>query len=446
MKNSKKYICVECAYATMSWIGKCPQCNSWNTLIEEKQQEKEFISRQEIKLNLLKDIKIDPHEIIKISDNDLNMFFGDGIVCGSVILLSGEPGIGKSTFLFYLADNIESSRKIYYFSGEETLQQLKIRAERLELKKDKFFLSNNNDLTAILELCKKERPDIIFFDSIQTLKHENIENDGSVSSLSQMRICANDIVEFSKSFNIPVIIVGHINKSGEIAGPKIVEHLVDVVLYFEFDARNNYRILRSVKNRFGTIDNILFFDMLAKGLKVVDNNLETLKGKNIYNSVVGKCKTIAVEGIRTFLIEIEALVVPTVFVNPRRYSEGIDVSRVNKIIGVINKYLNENLNNYDIYVNITQGIRIKDVGIDLAIAMAIYSSKINAAIKGDTCFIGEISLTGEILSVKKMFNRVKEAEKYNINKTYLSENIDIENKENCIIIENVRDMKNIFNK
>jgi len=190
----------------------------------------------------------------------------------------------------------------------------------------------------------------------------------------------------------------------------------------------------------------LFFDMLAKGLKVVDNNLETLKGKNIYNSVVGKCKTIAVEGIRTFLIEIEALVVPTVFVNPRRYSEGIDVSRVNKIIGVINKYLNENLNNYDIYVNITQGIRIKDVGIDLAIAMAIYSSKINAAIKGDTCFIGEISLTGEILSVKKMFNRVKEAEKYNINKTYLSENIDIENKENCIIIENVRDMKNIFNK
>lgn len=446
MKNSKKFLCVECGYSTSSWIGKCPQCNSWNTLVEEKHKEKDLTLRQEIKLNLLQDIKIDSHEIIKISNNDLNTFFGDGIICGSVILLSGEPGIGKSTLLFYLAENIENSRKIYYFSGEETLQQLKIRADRLELKKDRFFLSNNNDLTAIIELCKKEKPDIIFFDSIQTLKHEKIENDGSVSNLSQMKICANDIVEFSKSFNIPVIIVGHINKSGEIAGPKIIEHLVDVVLYFEFDARNNYRILRSVKNRFGTIDNILFFDMGAKGLKIVDNNLETLKEKNIYNSIVGKCKTIAVEGIRTFLIEIEALVVPTVFVNPRRYSEGIEISRINKIIGVVNKYLSENLNNYDIYVNITQGIKIKDVGIDFAIAMAIYSSKINAPVKGDACFIGEISLTGEILNVKKMSNRVREAEKYKINKTYLSENNDIENNEKCIIIENVRDMKNIFNE
>ncbi|HOJ62816.1 MAG TPA: DNA repair protein RadA [Spirochaetota bacterium] len=426
MKVKTRYVCNECGYISSSWIGKCPECLSWNSFKEEIiENDKKRLPREngsEKAIFHIDEIEIGEKSLLKFLSESLNIFFGNGIVNGSVILLAGEPGIGKSTFLLFLAKYLKD-KKIYYFSGEESLSQIKSRIERTGDKLD-IFISNLSNIDELILLCERDLPDIIFLDSIQTIYSNIIEN--SAGTISQIKYCASRIIEFSKKYNIPVIIIGHINKAGDIAGPKLIEHLVDVVLYFESDLKDNLRVLRSIKNRFGNTNEILLFEMADTGLTYIESITNYFIDMNEKEKEsIGKCKSVIIEGRKFLIIEIEALVVPSNFVNPKRVVEGVDFARVNRIIAILNKHLNENLNNYDIYVNISRGIKTKDIGIDLAIAVAIYSSKHNFNIKNDVAFIGELSLTGRLNSVNKIEQRIKEAKKLGLSKIYVPK-IEIE--------------------
>lgn len=420
MKLKTRYVCSECGYVSSSWIGKCPECLSWNSFIEkviENEKNKKIVTENKEKsIFHINEIEVNENSLLTFSLDSLNTFFGRGIVNGSVILLAGEPGIGKSTFLLFLA-NLINNKKIYYFSGEESLSQIKNRVERIN-KNLNIFISIISNIDELILLCEKDLPDIIFIDSIQTI-YSNIV-DSFAGTISQIKYSTSKIIEFSKKYNIPVILIGHINKAGDIAGPKLIEHLVDVVLYFESDLKENLRILRSMKNRFGNTDEILLFEMTENGLNYIEsitNYFIDMNEKEEEN--IGKCKSVIIEGKNFLIIEIEALVVPSNFVNPKRVVEGVDIARVNRIIAILNKHLNENLNNYDIYVNISKGIKTKDIGIDLAIASAIYSSKHNLYIKSNFAFIGELSLTGKLNSVTKIEQRIKEAKKLGLSKIYI---------------------------
>ena len=280
----------------------------------------------------------------------------------------------------------------------------------------------------------------MFIDSIQMMKKRDL--DMSFTSTNQMKFCTDALVDFAKQTNTAVVLIGHVTKSGDIAGPKVIEHLVDVVVYFENDIKNNFRILRSVKNRYGNIDDILFFSMNETGLKIVNNNFEMIHSQNFYKTASGKCKCIVTEGPKLLLIEVESLLTPSVFAAPRRFAEGIDPARLNRITAILNKHLGENLNNYDVYATITNGIRVKDVAVDFAIAAAIYSSKNNIPIDGRSCFIGELSLSGDVVNVKKIENRIAELEKFGIDKIYVPADDGIQNKfPNAIQVDNIRRMK-----
>jgi DNA repair protein RadA/Sms len=271
--------------------------------------------------------------------------------------------------------------------------------------------------------------------------------DMGFSSPSQMKFCADSLVNFAKGTNTAMIIVGHITKSGEIAGPKLIEHLVDVVVYFENDVKNNFRLLRSIKNRYGNVDDILFFSMNEDGLKIINNNFELIHSQNFYKNASGKCKSIVVEGPKTLLIEVESLLTPSAFANPRRFAEGIDIARLNRIIAIVNKHLGENLNNYDVYATITNGIKVKDVAVDFAVAMAIYTSKNNIDLDGKCCFIGELSLSGDIVNVKKLETRISELEKFGIDKIFVPNDESIIKKyKNVIPIDNIKQIKEIIKK
>ena len=444
MKLKKKFVCSSCGAVSPMWVGKCPECQSWGTLIEQTDAPAgSAASPSDLSEPLrIAEIPQDNHSIIKCSDDELNNFFGEGIVSGSVILLAGEPGIGKSSFLYLLAQNLKDY-KIIYFSGEETLSQLKRRALRLGVNNEQLFLSDISDADDIIQTCRRDKPDIVFIDSIQMLKKRDLEF--GFASPNQMKFCTDILVDFAKQTNTVVILIGHVTKSGEIAGPKMIEHLVDVVIYFENDIKNNFRILRSVKNRYGNIDDILFFSMNETGLKIVNNNFEMIHQQNFYKTAPGKCKCIVTEGPKLLLVEVESLLTPSVFAAPRRFAEGIDPARLNRITAIINKHLGENLNNYDVYVTVTNGIRVKDVAVDFAVAAAIYSSKNNIPLDGKSCFIGELSLSGDVVNVKKLENRIAELEKFGIEKIYIPADDDIRKKfPDAIGVDNIRRMKDFL--
>jgi DNA repair protein RadA/Sms len=437
MKIKKRYVCRECGYITTSWIGKCPECLSWNSFEEElieNQTKNSIIPESNGQLLKINEIEIKENSIIKFDNNEINSFFGDGLVLGSFVLLAGEPGIGKSTFLLYLVNHFPKDKKIFYFSGEESQIQIKRRVDRLGLKSENLYLSNEIEIDKIFEICNKNKPDIIFIDSIQTIYSGNI--DSSLGSISQIKYCSEKLSFFSKTNSISTFIVGHITKGGDIAGPKLIEHIVDVVVYFEGDFQNNYRIIRLFKNRFGNTDEIMIFEMKENGLAMVDNPSSFFIEDDLESNSSAKCKCVIIEGKQSIIVEVEALVVPSVYTNARRFSEGVDVARINRIAAILNKHLNENLNNYDIYFNISGGIRTKDVGIDLAIATAIYSSKNKKEISNSSVFIGELSLTGKVRNIVKIEQRIKEAKKFGIKKMFIPENSDINKKEEGIIFLN----------
>lgn len=413
MKLKKRFVCKECGNVSVSWLGKCPECNSWSSFIEEIIEDNK--SKKESLVNIQKPVKIQEvqsstQDLIKFNEDNLNIFFGEGIVLGSIILLAGEPGIGKSTFLFFLSNYIERKNKVFYFSGEESAVQIKKRFDRVGDDDSSVFISNTSDIDAIVEISNKEKPAFIFIDSIQTVFSREV--DSGPGTISQIKKCTQVLTELAKTSGMVIIIVCHITKSGEIAGPKVMEHMVDVVTYFESDFKNQYRVLRSKKNRFGNVDEMLFFEMESSGLSLITNPSTFFIENESSKELTGKCKTVIIEGKRPMIIDIEALVVPSSYPNPRRFSEGVELSRLNRIIAILDKHINENLNNYDVYLNISGGIKTSDVGIDLAIAAAVYSSKNKISINSNRIFIGELSLTGQIKKVYKLENRHKEAEKF----------------------------------
>lgn len=419
MKLKKRYVCKECGNISHTWMGKCSECNSWNSFIEEIIEEEKIKSKIENKQTnptKIQEITTTETDIIKLSNNNINDFFGEGIVSGSVILLAGEPGVGKSTFLFFLSKYIERNRKIFYFSGEESVTQIKRRFDRVGEMDSSIFVSNISNIDEIKKNCEKDKPSFILIDSIQTCFSENV--DSGIGTISQIKKCTQELIDFAKSNDAVVLIVCHVTKSGDIAGPKIMEHMVDVVLYFDSDSKNQFRMLRSRKNRYGNVDEIILFEMDNKGLKIIDSPSAYFIENDEELNVTGKCKTVIIEGKRPVLVDVEALVVPSSFPNPKRFSEGIDLSRLNRIIAIIDKHMNENFSNYDVYFNISGGIKTNDVGIDLAIAAALFSSKNKIEMKQKSIFIGELSLTGQIKKIFKLESRIKEAEKFGYEQIY----------------------------
>lgn len=407
MKQSKKtiYLCDNCGNEFSSWSGRCVMCGEWNTLKELKIGNISANTRgktSDVKIEKLKDIKIENSSRISTKIGELDRVLGGGIVPGSIILLGGEPGIGKSTLLLQLANNL---KKVFYLSAEESAAQIKIRADRLKILNNEISLISDYDIDTILLEAEKNPPDILIVDSIQTVSTASSES--SPGSIVQVRECGMLLQQFAKRTGISVIIVGHVTKDGSLAGPRILEHLVDVVLYLEGERFHDARILRGVKNRFGATNEAGIFSICDKGMVEVKNPSELFLSEK--QDEPGCVVAATLEGTRPILVEVQALVVPTKFGLPRRTSSGFDLNRLNLLAAVISKKTSINLLNSDIYVNIVGGMKIKDPAIDLAICLAVISSYKNKKIPNKLCLFGEVGLSGEIRNVVRQKDREKEA-------------------------------------
>lgn len=411
--KSSIFFCSQCGYETAKWTGQCPGCREWNTLVEEPAaggKALKGISRGELPVpSRLSEIEILEEERISTSIGELDRVLGGGIVAGSMVLVGGDPGIGKSTLLLQVCRYISAKhKKVLYISGEESLKQIKIRAQRIGSFTDEFMLLSETNLLVMEEVMKKTKPDVVVIDSIQTMYHENITS--APGSVSQVRETTAVLMQLAKGFGISIFIVGHVTKEGVVAGPRVLEHMVDTVLYFEGDRHASYRILRSVKNRFGSTNEIGVFEMLQNGLEEVTNPSEfMLNGKP--EGASGSIVSCSMEGTRPILVEIQALVCHSNFGIPRRTSIGIDFNRVNLLMAVLEKRVGMQLSSCDAYVNIAGGIKISEPSVDLGIAMALASSHRNLCIDEKTIAFGEIGLSGEVRAVSMLEQRVSEAKK-----------------------------------
>lgn len=404
------YICNECGYESAKWMGQCPNCKEWNTLEEEVVAPVKAGYAQTLKASVkampIKEISFENEHRYKTGIKELDRVLGGGIVKGSVALISGDPGIGKSTILLQICKNIEKELKLLYVSGEESAVQLKLRANRLGVDRENLLIMAETDVQAICEYIRMEKPDLVMIDSIQTMRIAEFTS--SAGSIVQVRESSNMLLSVGKSLDIPVIIVGHVNKGGEIAGPKVLEHIVDTVLYFEGERNQSYRILRAVKNRYGSTNEIGVFDMTDQGLCEVENPSAMLLSGRI-SGVSGSAITCVMEGTRPILAEVQALVTASGFGNPRRMSTGFDYNRMNLILAVLEKREGIFFSNLDAYLNIVGGLRLEEPAVDLAVAMALVSGVRDMAIDDATVIFGEVGLSGEIRSVPKIVERVKEA-------------------------------------
>lgn len=363
----------------------------------------------------LMEVDVKKENRVKLSDQELNRVLGGGLVAGSIILLGGEPGIGKSTLLLQLAVKMHGT-KVLYISGEESETQIKMRAERIGINNDQCFLLTETSTTQIFKQCELVQPDLLVIDSIQTVTSPHIES--TAGSISQIRECAGELQKYAKLSGVPVFLVGHINKEGQIAGPKILEHVVDTVLSFEGDRNHAYRILRSVKNRFGSTSELGIYEMRSNGLREVDNPSELLLGTD--NRGLSGCGIAAmVEGMRPMMIETQALVSPAVYSHPQRTTTGFDLRRLQMLLAVLEKRLGLQLGNRDVFLNIAGGLRVDDPGIDLAIIASLMSSYTDQSLSPKLCFTGEVGLAGEIRSVQRIEPRISEADKLGFEKIYV---------------------------
>lgn len=421
MKTKSVYFCNNCGYESAKWLGKCPGCGEWNTFVEEKvatgKSGKTKRNREEeAKPVRLSQIEQGEEVRIKMPSSELNRVLGGGLVNGSLVLLGGEPGIGKSTLLL---QNILSmrKRKILYVSGEESASQLKLRADRLGKVSDDTFILCETDLDNIFLQIENIKPDLVIVDSIQTVASPAL--DSAAGSVSQVRECAASLLKYAKKNNVPVILVGHINKDGAIAGPKVLEHIVDTVLQFEGDRQFLYRILRSIKNRFGSTSEIGIYEMVRNGLKEVANPSQILMSDSFTDDMSGVAIGVTTEGVRPFLVEIQALVSSAAYGTPQRSVTGFDPRRLNMLLAVLEKRAKFRLAQKDVFLNITGGLKITDPAIDLAVVAAVMSSNFDIAIERDTCFIGEVGLSGEVRPVTRIENRISEAAKMGMSKIYI---------------------------
>ncbi len=425
-KPKKIFVCSSCGFSTSRWEGKCSSCQEWNTLVEQvvypesKQDVKKASWQgQMTKTNVvpirLSDISIGKIYRIDTKDAELNRALGGGIVPGSLILMGGQPGIGKSTLLLQTA--LQMGTNVLYVSGEESEEQIKMRAIRISGPQEKVYMLAETNLVNILKNALKLKPDLLIIDSIQTMSSPHI--DSTPGSISQVRECTAEILRFAKESNIPVFIIGHITKEGSLAGPKLLEHIVDVVLQFEGDRNYNYRILRTAKNRFGSTDELGIYEMYAKGLRPVSNPSELLLSQND-EAFSGSAVSATIEGQRPMLIETQTLVSTAVYGTPQRSSTGFDLRRLNMILAVLEKRSGFFFGQKDVFLNIAGGLKIVDPAIDLAIVAALISSLENKALDKNICFAGEISLTGEIRSVKAIEQRIKEADRLGFERIFVS--------------------------
>lgn len=416
MAKGKKivYFCQNCGHEESKWLGQCPGCREWNTFVEEKVTPMSSASvsvgksSQELEIVSLSEIKTDEQARVETGMKELDRVLGGGIVPGSLILVGGDPGIGKSTLLLQVCQKLSNEKNVLYISGEESLAQIKLRANRMGEFKEKLKLLCETNLNLIRNVIEKQRPEMVIIDSIQTMYSEDVSS--TPGSVSQVREATNVLMQLAKGLGITIFIVGHVTKEGTVAGPRVLEHMVDTVLYFEGDRHASYRILRGVKNRFGSTNEIGVFEMRQNGLVEVENPSEyMLSGKPEHAS--GSVVACSMEGTRPLLIEIQALVCQSNFGMPRRTATGTDYNRVNLLMAVLEKRIGLHLGNCDAYVNIAGGIRMNEPAIDLAIILAIISSYKNRPVDAKTIVFGEVGLSGEVRAVSMPEQRVAEAKK-----------------------------------
>ena len=412
-KIKSAWFCSECGAESPKWQGKCPSCGAWNTMVEEKISAKSSknaagVRRAKSKIQKVTEIELNEEPRIKMPSNELNRVLGGGLVAGSLVLIGGEPGIGKSTLVLQNILSIRS-KKILYVSGEESAQQLKMRADRIGRMSDNVLIACETSLENIFEHIDEVSPELLIVDSIQTIASDEIES--SAGSVSQVRECASRLLKYAKESNVPVMLIGHINKEGSIAGPKVLEHIVDAVLQFEGDSQYLYRILRSIKNRFGSTSEIGIYEMCQKGLREVTNPSEMLISRAGEENLSGVATGTTIEGMRPFLIEVQALVSTAAYGTPQRSVTGFDAKRLNMLLAVLEKRVGFKLAQKDVFLNIAGGIKVKDPALDLSVVSAILSSNVDMPVPKGYCMAGEVGLSGEIRPVIRLEQRIAEAEK-----------------------------------
>ncbi len=420
-KVKKAYYCQNCGHESPKWLGRCPNCNEWNTFVEElvvpsANQGKPLVANaSKKKPEAIQNVSSQKIQRLITSDNELNRVLGGGIVPGSLILLGGEPGIGKSTLLLQMA--LKNPMKVLYVSGEESEQQIKMRAERIGIENTECYILTETQTQKIFLHFEQLQPDLIIVDSIQTLHSQVI--DSTPGSVSQIRESTADLIRLAKETSTPVFIIGHINKEGYIAGPKVLEHMVDTVLQFEGERNYNYRLLRSIKNRFGSTNELGIYEMQSTGLRGVDNPSEILLSER-EEPLSGVSVSATIEGLRPILIEVQALVSSAAYGTPQRSSTGFDLRRLNMLLAVLEKRCGFRLSSKDVFLNIAGGIKVDDPAIDLAVVSAVLSSSEDIYINPKFCFSAEVGLSGEIRPVNKIEHRIYEADKLGFSKIFVA--------------------------
>ena len=448
-KLKSAYFCSNCGYESPKWMGRCIACGEWSTFVEElvrkdasspKEDTRSFADVKSKPLPL-KDIKAGEEQRIDMIDEELNRVLGGGLVPASVVLLGGEPGIGKSTLVLQTILKLKNILTLYV-SGEESARQLKLRADRIGLENDNCLLLCETNLDEIFKNVKEVSPQLLIVDSVQTIYSEALES--SPGTISQVRECASSLLKFAKQSGTPVLLIGHITKDGSIAGPKILEHIVDAVIQFEGDQHYMYRILRSIKNRFGSTAEIGIYEMNQSGLREVSNPSELLLTRN-REGLSGIGISAAIEGIRPFLIETQSLVSSAAYGTPQRSTTGFDVRRMNMLLAVLEKRAGFKLAQKDVFLNIAGGLKVNDPGMDLSVISAVLSSSLDIAIDNDTCLCGEVGLSGEIRPVNRIEQRIQEAEKLGFSRILIpANNLKGFNKKVSIDIKQVSKVSDAF--
>jgi len=441
-KTKTSFFCQNCGTQFSQWMGQCKACGEWNTIVEEiidKGEEKKSwkspspSGKAGVGLQNIKDVSEVGEIRIDTLNEELNRVLGGGLVNGSVTLIGGEPGIGKSTLMLQVALHLPTI-KVLYVSGEESASQIKLRAERIGIQSEQCFILTETNTQKIFKHAQEIQPELIVIDSIQTLHTQFVES--SPGSISQIRECTSELIRYAKEINVPVVLIGHITKEGVIAGPKILEHMVDVVLQFEGDRNHIYRLLRAQKNRFGSTSELGIYEMLGSGLREVKNPSEVLISKKD-EPLSGNAIAATLEGIRPMLIEIQALVSSAVYGTPQRSATGFDTKRLNMLLAVLEKRAGFQLGAKDVFLNITGGIRVDDPAIDMAVISAILSSSMDVSLPDNCCFAGEVGLSGEIRAVNRIEQRILEAEKLGYDVIFISKYNKIKISDYQIRVETV---------
>ncbi|ECJ9747227.1 DNA repair protein RadA [Listeria monocytogenes] len=424
-KRTTKFVCQACGYESAKWMGKCPNCNEWNQMVEALEPSKKSRSafnhtREPSKATPITQIASETEKRVETNMPELNRVLGGGVVPGSMVLVGGDPGIGKSTLLLQVSAQLTlTNKKVLYISGEESIKQTKLRAERLQVSGDNLYVYAETNLEAVQETIDFVKPDFVVIDSIQTVYHPDVTS--AAGSVSQVRECTATLMRIAKMQNIAIFIVGHVTKEGAIAGPRLLEHMVDTVLYFEGERHHAYRILRAVKNRFGSTNEMGIFEMRDVGLVEVANPSEVFLEERL-EGASGSTVVASMEGTRPVLVEIQALVSPTMFGNAKRMATGIDYNKVSLIMAVLEKRVGLMLQNQDAYLKAAGGVKLDEPAVDLAVAVSVASSYRDKPTRSTDCFIGELGLTGEIRRVARIEQRVQEAAKLGFKRIFIPKN------------------------